>query len=531
MMHLALLLCVFLILIAFSKQFPRACSSADSLIRKECCPVWAGDGSPCGELSGRGFCQDVILTDAIDGPHFPFAGVDDREEWPTVFYNRTCKCAANFMGPNCGECFFGFTGSTCSDRRLLVRKNILQLTTAEKDKFLAYLSLAKHTPSRDYVIAVGTYADMNNGTTPMFRDINVYDLFVWMHYYSSRDAFVNESSIWRNIDFAHEAPGFLPWHRAYLLLWEHEIQKVTGDENFTIPYWDWRDAEGCDVCTDEFMGGRNPSNRSLISPASFFASWQVICSRPEDYNTRRTLCDGTPEGPIIRNPGDHDRSRTPRLPTSTEVEFCVSLPEYETDSMDRFANQSFRNTLEGFADPSNGIAVVGRSLMHNALHVYMNGSMSSVQGSANDPIFIVHHAFVDSIFEQWLRRQQPTVEIYPAENAPIGHNREYYMVPFIPLFKNREFFLGSKELGYDYEYLVEPAPESVEAVLTRYLEQARQIWQWLVGAAVVGAIIAALITLGATLSCRRKRRRWSEENQPLLDSTKEYQNKAYQTTL
>lgn len=41
------------------------------------------------------------------------------------------------------------------------------------------------------------------------------------------------------------------------------------------------------------------------------------------------------------------------------------------------------------------MSVLGQSTMHNALHVFMNGSMSSVQGSANDPIFLLHHAFID----------------------------------------------------------------------------------------------------------------------------------------
>lgn len=51
--------------------------------------------------------------------------------------------------------------------------------------------------------------------------------------------------------------------------------------------------------------------------------------------------------------------------------------------------------LAGFADPETGMSVLGQSTMHNALHVFMNGSMSSVQGSANDPIFLLHHAFID----------------------------------------------------------------------------------------------------------------------------------------
>lgn len=256
-------------------QFPRVCANTQSLLRKECCPPWAGDGSPCGERSNRGTCQRILLSQAPLGPQFPFSGVDDREDWPSVFYNRTCRCRGNFMGFDCGECKFGFSGQNCTERQLRTRRNIFQLTVSEKDKFLAYLNLAKNIPSKDYVIATGTYAQMNNGSNPMFRNINVYDLFVWMHYYASRDTLLGGSSVWRDIDFAHEAPGFLPWHRAFLLLWEREIQKITGDENFAIPYWDWRDAEDCVICTDEYMGGQHPTNPNLLSPASFFSSWQV----------------------------------------------------------------------------------------------------------------------------------------------------------------------------------------------------------------------------------------------------------------
>ncbi|XP_034779357.1 tyrosinase-like isoform X1 [Acipenser ruthenus] len=516
------------------QQFPRACATAEALLSKECCPVWDGDASVCGESSRRGSCQDVSVTDAADGPQFPHSNVDDREKWPLVFYNRTCQCVGNFMGYNCGDCKFGFFGPNCDERRESIRRSIFHLTTAEKNKFIAYLNLAKNTVSTDYVIATGTYIQMNNGSTPMFRNISVYDLFVWMHYYASRDTLLGGSNnVWRDIDFAHEAPAFLPWHRVFLLLWEQGIRKLTGDQNFTVPYWDWRDAQDCDVCTDEYLGGRHPTNPNILSPASFFSSWQVICTKSEEYNRLETLCNGTGEGPILRNPGNHDRIRTPRLPTSAEVEFCLSLTEYETEPMDKFANMSFRNTLEGFADPSDGMANRARSTLHNSLHIFMNGSMSQVQGSANDPIFVLHHVFVDSIFEQWLRRHQPVGAAYPAANAPIGHNHGYHMVPFIPLYRNGDFFLSSRELGYDYAYLLEPGQRFLEEFLAPYLDQARQIWQWLLAAGILGALVAAILVLSVVLTCRKRKRRRSsyEERQPLLHDSDESQNLNYQTTL
>lgn len=49
----------------------------------------------------------------------------------------------------------------------------------------------------------------------------------------------------------------------------------------------------------------------------------------------------------MRNPGNHDRNRVQRLPTSADVDFVVGLPEYETGPMDRLSNMSFRNAIEG----------------------------------------------------------------------------------------------------------------------------------------------------------------------------------------
>ncbi|XP_036379707.1 tyrosinase-like [Megalops cyprinoides] len=531
--------CFFFLLCPAHTQFPRACVTPEVLRSKECCPVWEQDGSVCGARSGRGFCQDVVISDLPNGPQYPFTGMDDRERWPSVFYNRTCQCTGNYMGFNCGDCKFGFFGINCAERRESIRRNIFHLSIPERQKLISYLNLAKNTISQDYVIVTGTYEEMNSGTNPLFSDVSVYDLFVWMHYYVSRDALLGGSNVWTDVDFGHWAPAFLPWHRVYLLSWEHEIRKVTGDFNFTIPYWDWRDAQDCEVCTDEFMGGRSSLNPNILSPASVFSSWKVICSQAGEYNSRGVLCNGTGEGPLLRNPGNHNRNLVSQLPTSADVEFTLSLPQYDTGPMDRSANMSFRNTLEGSGSPQTGLGNNAQVGMHASLHVFMNGSMSSVQGSANDPIFILHHAFVDSIYEQWLRRHQPPRSQYPRANAPIGHNDGYFMVPFIPLHRNGDYFTSSKALGYEYAYLLDPGQRFVEEILSPYLEQAQRIWLWLLGAGLLGALVSCLIVAATTLIChkqlqRKKRRKASlyREERPLLNNSQEEgSTMSYQSSL
>ncbi|XP_019952651.2 tyrosinase-like [Paralichthys olivaceus] len=486
-------LIIFIFMLYFApccSQFPRPCATREALRTKECCPPWEGDGSPCGASSGRGSCEDVEVSEQPDGPQYPFSGLDDREKWPLVFYNRTCQCAGNFMGFNCADCKFGYFGVRCNERRESLRRNIFHLSRAERIKLVSYLNLAKQTVSRDYVVATGTYMEMENGSNPLFADVSVYDVFVWMHYYVSRDALLGgPGNVWTDVDFAHWAPAFLPWHRVYLLHWEHEIRKLTGDTSFSIPYWDWRDAQGCEVCTDELMGDRSPQDPSLLSPGSVFSSWRVLCSQPQVYNDRGVLCDARGEGPLRRNHGNHNRNLVERLPTSAEVAFTLGLSDYDTGAMDRGANMSFRNTLEGFGDPQTGFGNNVRMGMHAAVHVFMNGSMSSVQGSANDPIFLLHHTFVDSIYEQWLRRHRPSPSQYPDSNAPIGHNSEYHMVPFLPLHRNREYFISSKDLGYEYSYLLDANLRLAES-MRPFLQALQDVWPWLLLAGLLGGVVA-----------------------------------------
>src|SRR5699024_5292473 len=92
---------------------------------------------------------------------------------------------------------------------LLVRQNAKDLSSAEKKAFTDAILALKAKPS------------------PWNPDLNAYDQFVAWH----KDAFECDNMA------AHMGPAFFPWHRAYLRLFEQQLQEI--DPSVVLPYWDW----------------------------------------------------------------------------------------------------------------------------------------------------------------------------------------------------------------------------------------------------------------------------------------------------
>jgi hypothetical protein len=60
---------------------------------------------------------------------------------------------------------------------------------------------------------------------------------------------------------AHGAPGFLPWHRAYLLDLERELQNI--DPSVALPYWRF-DQAAPNLFVKEFIGTSDPNGTVLF---------------------------------------------------------------------------------------------------------------------------------------------------------------------------------------------------------------------------------------------------------------------------
>ncbi|XP_068110828.1 tyrosinase-like isoform X2 [Hyperolius riggenbachi] len=438
-----LALCIFLSLCfnGIHGQFPRTCTTRQALDEKKCCPIWT-DGSPCGEASGRGKCRDWVVPVSIKRKHFMAAQEnDERLNWPKFFYDNTCECFGNYSGNNCGDCQYGHFGAKCERKSIVVRKEIHELSLAERKKFFSYLNLAKNTKSKDFVIV--STGDRYHLNTYQFVDASIYDVFAWIHYYSTKSLLINgEFDSSRN--YAHQGPAFPGWHRLGLAFLERQIQLLTSDENFALPYYDWRGEKNCSICTNDLMGANN--DQGALDSYSNFASWKIICGGENDREDAYCLAatDVHQRELLQRKPGT---TRSVTLPSFKDVEDTLQWKQFDTPPYDRTAQRSFRNVLEGFLRPSDGVTQ-GAS-MHNLAHVYFGGTMGRVPISANDPMFVLHHCFVDKILEAWLEKYKATPAVY-SENTQRGQGAEECATPYFPCYRNKDLINRSDKFGYTY---------------------------------------------------------------------------------
>ncbi|MFD7080596.1 tyrosinase family protein [Streptomyces sp. NPDC059918] len=242
---------------------------------------------------------------------------------------------------------------------MTVRKNQATLTPAEKSAFVNAVLELKRT--------------------------GIYDRYVNAHnWYLLNDSDFGDRT-------GHRSPSFLPWHRRFLLDFEAALQRI--DKNVSLPYWDWtadRTANSS-LWASDFMGGtrRSGDGQVLDGPFAFQGGkWALTVGVDRRTYLRRGLGTGTPQ-----------------LPMRADVDSVISIPEYDTAPWNS-ASKGFRNALEGWRGVN----------LHNRVHMWVGGQMTSA-ASPNDPVFWLHHAFIDKLWAEW-QAKHPKSGYLPAVRTP-----------------------------------------------------------------------------------------------------------------
>ena len=291
-----------------------------------------------------------------------------------------------------------------------IRENILASTQA-RDQFLQGVVALDQEMSGVTALDVFNFLQNNNIPLPMQginQELSTYDLFVLWHV-------VAMSLPMPPGNAAHSGPVFLPWHRMYLIRLEEQLQRVLGNADFGLPYWDWAE-DGELASPNQWRTPLWDSNHLGDARGSVqngpLSNLQVRLLQ----GTNQTLLSINPR-PIQRQAGLDPMTRD--LPSRADVQLALNEIDYDRPPWSQTAF-GHRNRLEGW--------IQGPQL-HNRVHVWIGGDMSPGT-SPNDPAFFLNHCNVDRIWEAWMADNG---QVYQpaASQGPSGHRINDLMVAIL----------------------------------------------------------------------------------------------------
>ena len=217
------------------------------------------------------------------------------------------------------------------------------------------------------------------------KQAGIYDQFVQRHANAIMTAI-------------HRCPAFLPWHRRFIWDLEKELQRVSGNSNLGLPYWNWpQGGAGASIWDADLLGGNGVGNSRAVQDGPFReGQWLVVNMA------------GQPTGPLTRAFGRESWART--LPTQAQIDQVSAITPYDSSPWNASSRPSFRNQLEGFEGPN----------LHNRGHGWVGGSMLPMT-SPNDPVFFMHHCMVDKLWHDW-QAAFPSHGYLPMGGGPFGQN-------------------------------------------------------------------------------------------------------------
>lgn len=213
-----------------------------------------------------------------------------------------------------------------------VRKNAEKLTSVERNNFLSALAKWKARP----------------GQTRKTR----YEDFYTAH----KDAF--DMGIHSN--FGRNVSNFLPWHRAFLLNFERELQEI--DPTVSLPYWRF-DAPAPKLFSPDFIGNLEPGSSEV------------------QFNTTNLLFGWSKDGVSLR--------RFKVFPNGPAVPANILGTILCLSNDPACNNPIYRATTDAI-----------EMNYHNNAHASVLGWLGGAD-SPSDPLFYLLHANVDRAWAHW----------------------------------------------------------------------------------------------------------------------------------
>ncbi len=306
------------------------------------------------------------------------------------------------------------------------------------------------------------------------------------------------------LDCPHRNWWFLPWHRGYIGWLETIIRELTGAKDFALPYWDWT---ALPRLPESFVNGKlNPANFPIAGFMDFKAKfknpfkgyWNGLNTdqldqlkargymTPDSFWVSIEHAGSNPANPSIFSAIAHVRAlNPPNSPNfSAETARAVALATI-LDALGPRQFVDFGSTKAATHQQGSSEGVL-ESQPHDNVHGEVGGGTATWLGfmsaflSPVDPIFFMHHANLDRLWDVWTRKQQALGQqavalmtgtaadypIFPVGNDLDAWNKEPFLFfvgadgKFVAQTKSGDY---SSTSFFDYDY----QPGSGEVVVPR----------------------------------------------------------------
>ncbi|TMS37557.1 hypothetical protein L596_004462 [Steinernema carpocapsae] len=224
----------------------------------------------------------------------------------------------------------------------------------------------------------------------------------------------NEIGKMHKLGGIHSGPAFLPWHRELIKRLEMAFRKFYPD--LGLPYWDSTldenlpDLKDSVWFSDDLMGDTNATGYVVTGKYAF---WKTL----ENKDAILRLLGKEPDGEFFND------ARIDWLVNQDEIDRVLAY----TQPLESCLNYTLDDRFIEYS--------------HDYVHYYINGDMFTKYGSSNDPIFFMHHAFIDLVWEEWRQKRQTRTQRendYPTDRyecSPPYHFRDADM-PLLSPYRN-----------------------------------------------------------------------------------------------
>ncbi|ETX00440.1 MAG: hypothetical protein ETSY1_11220 [Candidatus Entotheonella factor] len=251
-----------------------------------------------------------------------------------------------------------------------IRKNILALEEVEKEDLLEAIS-DLHNKLDAYIPLVQIHSWTKWG---MRRGVNQYP------------------------DQGHQFPGFLPWHRIYLLDFERQLQAI--NPAVTLAYWvQSEDLDGDhSILTTDFLG-------KTTVPATPPDKVNCLAAGTTEFDTDNPLFGWKmPSESWWRNPDNPcDPSDTACNPDGfQELQRGDSLCSIRDLGFPWLSTEELlaKSDYTSFSSGEEGIENNPHNVGHGLLAINRDGWMGDAK-SPRDPIFMLFHSYFDMVWAKW----------------------------------------------------------------------------------------------------------------------------------